>query len=130
MATLPLYASGLKSKVATLMALGLYCCNLSISFPRVMPVSTISSRMITVRPSMFSVSPMSCSTFPVVWVPWYEASLMNETSHGKLIRRIKSAIKMKEPLRMLIKMGFSSLAKSLLMALPSCSMLFLISWAG
>ena len=48
----------------------------------VRPESMMSSTTTTVRPSMFSFSPMSCFTFPVEPMPSYEATRTKVTSQG------------------------------------------------
>lgn len=61
------------------------------------PVSTMSSTMITWRPSMLLFSPIRFFTHPVEQVPSYEASFTNDSSLLNSIFLIRSLMNMNEP---------------------------------
>ena len=73
----------------------------------VLPVSTMSSTMMTRRPFRLSDSPMSCLTWPVDDVPQYDAILTKDSSDRKSMYFISEAVNMNEPLSTLRNTGMS-----------------------
>ena len=72
----------------------------------VIPVSTMSSNMITERFFKSVFNPINSSTRPEVVVPWYELTFTKETSTLDEMHFIKSAVNMKEPFKMDKKITF------------------------
>ena len=66
----------------------------------VLPVSTISSTIITCLPSILPVMPMTCLTFPVLSVPQYEDNFMETSWQSNDSLFISSAVNIIEPFKM------------------------------
>ena len=90
-----MYASGLNNNVAIFISATFSFFNNEIIFSKVIPVSIISSRIIIFLFSILFPNPISSCTLPVVLVPKYDESLINDISElGILIFLIQVHMKL------------------------------------
>lgn len=98
-------ASGLFSSVTTVMEAGRNCSNCSFTFVSVLPVSTMSSTIITCLSRMSSFNPIIWVTLPVERKFWYDDTRINVTSQLMVRHLNKSLKKINEPFSTPISSG-------------------------